>query len=116
MRFGSHTVDLTKPDKVLFADGTTKGELVDYYRRVAPAMVPHLKDRPLTLQRFPNGVPAGGFYQKDASDHFPDFIRRADVAKAGGRVHHPMVDNTAGLVYLANQGTVSFHASLWRLD
>ena len=116
MRFGAHTVDLTNPAKVLFADGTTKGELVDYYRQVAPVMVPHLKGRPLTLHRFPDGVPKGGFYQKDASEHFPAWIRRADLPKKGGRVRHPMVDNTAGLVYLANQGTVAFHAALWRID
>ena len=74
----SDEVRVTNPDRVLFPrDGITKGDLVDYYRRVAATMLPHLEDRPLSLQRFPEGVHHQGFFQQEASEHFPDWVRRA---------------------------------------
>lgn len=89
--------------------GITKGDVVDYYRRVAPVMVPHLRGRPLMLERYRAAVDEGGFYQKEAAPYFPASIRRVDVPKAGGVVHHPVVDSEDGLVYLANQGCLTFH-------
>jgi bifunctional non-homologous end joining protein LigD len=113
----SRRVEVSNPDKVLFpADGLTKADLVAYYRAVGEVMVRHVRDRPVTLQRFPNGIDAKGFYQKDASDHFPEWLRRADVPKVGGRVKYPLVDDVEGLAYLANQGTIVFHIWLSRLD
>ncbi|MGH9041335.1 MAG: non-homologous end-joining DNA ligase [Acidimicrobiia bacterium] len=111
---------VTHPDRVLFpeepAEGTaeaiTKGDVVAYYRRVAPVMVPHVRGRPLMLERHPGGITGGGFYQKEASDHFPEWIRRAEVPKEGGTVTHAMADDEDSLVYLANQGTLTFHAWL----
>jgi bifunctional non-homologous end joining protein LigD len=93
-------------------DGITKGDVVDYYRRVAPVMVPHMRNRPLMLERYREGIDQGGFYQKEAAEHFPPFIRRVEVPKAGGVVHHPVVDGEDALVYLANQGTLTFHCWL----
>jgi len=103
-------VEVTHPDRVLFpGEGITKGDVVDYYRRIAPVMVPHLRNRPLMLERYRAGIDKGGFYQKEAAGHFPSFIRRIEVPKAGGVVHHPVVDDEDGLVYLANQGCLTFH-------
>jgi bifunctional non-homologous end joining protein LigD len=103
-------VEVSHADRVMFPDeGITKGEIVDYYRRVAPVMVPHLRNRPLMLERFRAGIDHGGFYQKEAAEYFPDFVRRVEVPKAGGVVHHPMADTEDAVVYLANQGTITFH-------
>jgi bifunctional non-homologous end joining protein LigD len=103
-------IEVTHPDRLLFPDeGITKGDVVDYYRRVAPVMVPHLRNRPLMLERYRDGIDHGGFYQKEAAEHFPASIRRVEVPKAGGVVHHPVVDSEDGLVYLANQGCLTFH-------
>jgi bifunctional non-homologous end joining protein LigD len=90
-------------------EGITKGDVVDYYRRVAPVMVPHVRNRPLMLERYREGIDKGGFYQKEAAGHFPAFIRRVEVPKAGGVVNHPVIDSEDGLVYLANQGCLTFH-------
>jgi bifunctional non-homologous end joining protein LigD len=113
LRFGRYTVRVSNPGKVLFpADGITKLDLVDHYRRVAPVMVPHAGDRPLTLQRFPDGIGAGGFLQKHASNHFPDWIDRVIVPKSGGMVEQVVVHRAADLVFLADQGTIAIHATL----
>jgi bifunctional non-homologous end joining protein LigD len=105
-------VKVTNPDRVLFPrDGITKGELVDYYRRVAAAMLPHLDDRPLSLQRFPEGIDHQGFFQQEASDHFPDWVRRAKVPRrGGGTVEHPVCDDERTLAYLANLAVVTLHS------
>src|SRR5437764_8014599 len=103
-------VEVTHPDRVLFPDqDITKGDVVDYYRRVAPVMVPHLRNRPLMLERYRDAIDRGGFYQKEASEYFPASVRRVEVPKAGGVVHHPVVEDEDALVYLANQGCLTFH-------
>ncbi len=106
---GGITVALTNQDRVVFPDsGITKGEVIAYYRAVADAMVPHLAGRPLTVERFTKGVDQGGFFQKHWQKHYPSWL---DSAELGGktRVRYPIVDNPAGLVYLANQGGIAFH-------
>ena len=104
------TVEITHPERVLFPDlPLTKGGLAEYHCAVADAMVPHLRDRPLMLQRFPEGIDEGGFYQKAAGRGVPGWIRTVEVAKEGGVVAHPIVDDTAGLLALTNLSTVSFH-------
>ncbi|MPZ53051.1 MAG: ATP-dependent DNA ligase [Acidimicrobiia bacterium] len=103
-------VEISNPDKVYFPDdGITKEQVVNYYQTVAPVMVDHLVGRPLTLQRFPDGIGKSGFMQKNASKHFPDSIERVEVPKEGGTTNFPLVDNPDDLVYLANQGTITFH-------
>jgi bifunctional non-homologous end joining protein LigD len=107
----------TNPERVLFPEeGLTKGEIVDYYRRVAPVMVPHLRGRPLMLERYPEGIGGPGFYQKDIPDYFPSFVHRVEVAKEGGTVVHAVCDDEETLVYLANQGSLTFHTWTSRVD
>jgi bifunctional non-homologous end joining protein LigD len=114
----SDQVEVTNADRVLFpGDGITKGELVDYYRRVAEVMVPHLRGRPLSLQRFPEGIGGKGFFQQEASDHFPDWVRRAEVPRrGGGTVEHPVCDDARTLAYLANLGVVTLHVWTSRVE
>jgi bifunctional non-homologous end joining protein LigD len=114
---GRRRVEVTHPDKVLFPDdGITKAELVAYYRRVAPLMLPHVRGRPVMLQRFPDGIRAGGFYQKQVSDYFPAWLHRVTVGKAGGSVTHAVCDDQASIVYLASQACVTPHAWLSKAD
>lgn len=104
-------VEITHPDRVLFpADGITKGELVDYYSRVADVMLPHLKDRPLNVQRFPRGIGKHGFIQQDFADSMPDWMGTAEVAKEDGTVVHPVAERREALVWLANQNCITLHA------
>lgn len=107
-------MEVTNPEKPMFP-GITKAEVVAYYEQVGEVMIPHLEGRPLTLERFPDGVDHDGFMQKNASPHFPDSIARVKVARAGGTTNHPLVDNVEGLTYLANQGTITFHVWTSRL-
>lgn len=104
-------VAITSRQKVMFpASGVTKGDLIDYYLAVAPVMLEHLRNRPLTLERFPAGIGARGFMQKNAPDYFPDFIGRCPIGKQDGETVHPVITDADGLVYLANQNTITFHA------
>jgi bifunctional non-homologous end joining protein LigD len=117
VRVGGHTVRVTRPDKVLFAeDGITKADLVAYYRAVAARMLPHVRGRPLMLERYPDGIDHRPLMQKNAPDYFPDWIARAEVAKAGGTVVHAIADNAAALAYLANQASVTLHRWLSKAD
>ncbi len=115
----SHTIELSNLDKVLFPDdGFTKGDLIDYYQRIAPTILPHLADHPLSLQRFPNGIQAEGFYQKEIPDYFPDWIRRVSVEVKEDQTRQDQVvcDNVETLVYLANQACLTLHPWLSRAD
>jgi bifunctional non-homologous end joining protein LigD len=116
---GDRTVEVSRADKVFFpGDDITKGDLVDYYVAVAAAMIPHLLDRPLVLERYPDGIEGGSFFQKNASDYFPDWLRTAAVPRRrGGEVEHVICcDDAATVAYLANQGTVTFHVWPARID
>ena len=103
-------VIITHPEKIMFPDeGITKGELASYYETIAPVMLPHLKRRPITMERFHRGISAPGFFQKDVSKGFPDWLERVEVPKHGGTVHHPIVTDTEGLLWLANQNSITIH-------
>lgn len=108
-----HEVTLSKPDKTLYPDDeVTKGEVVEYYRAVADAMVPHLRGRPLTLKRYPDGLGGEGWFQKRAADYFPDWLRVENIPQRGdgtGNLEYAICDDAASLVYLANQATLEFH-------
>ena len=107
---------VTRPSKVLFPkDGITKGELVAYYERIAPRMLPFLAERPLVLQRFPDGIARSGFIQKAASPHYPSRIKTVTVKKVGGTVRHVVCDDAETLTYLANQACITFHTWLSRV-
>ncbi len=113
MKFGKYTVDISNGEKVLFPErNLTKNDIVAYYMALADVMLPHLKNRPLMLQRFPNGIEGSGFYQKEASDYFPDWVATAELKKEGGTVNHVVCNNKATLAYLCNQGTISYHTWL----
>ena len=101
---------ITHPEKVLFPeDGITKGELAAYYEAVAPVMLPHLRGRPLTMERYPAGIGRQGFWQKDVSKGFPDWLERVEVPKKDGRVRHPIVTDLPSLLWTANQNTITHH-------
>jgi bifunctional non-homologous end joining protein LigD len=107
------SVEVSREDKVLFPeDGVTKGDLIEYYRRVAPVMLHHLRDRPLVMHRFPDGIDGEGFYQKDTPEYFPEWIERVSVEKEGGTVEHVVCSAPADLVYLADQACVTPHVWL----
>lgn len=110
-------IKVTHPERVLFPDdGFTKADLVEYHSAVAPALIAHLHDRPVMLQRFPEGIAAKGFYQKDRGRGMPGWVRTVEVPKRGGVVHHPVVDDRDTLVTLSNLSTISFHRWLSRAD
>jgi bifunctional non-homologous end joining protein LigD len=101
---------ITHPEKVLFPeDGVTKGELAAYYESVAPLLLPHLAGRPVTLERYPKGIAAEGFMQKSVVKGFPEWLPRVTVPKKGGSVHHPLANDLPGLLWMANQNTVTLH-------
>ncbi|MDG9689645.1 non-homologous end-joining DNA ligase [Streptomyces sp. DH17] len=121
VRAGRRTVEVHRPDKVLFPGGEggaeeyTKADLVDYYRAVAPFMLPHLRGRPLMLERHPDGVEGPRFMQKNTPEHYPDWIGRVEVGKEGGTVRHTVCDDTATLLYLADQAALTLHRWLSRV-
>jgi bifunctional non-homologous end joining protein LigD len=117
IRVDRREIEISRPEKVLFPeDGITKGELIEYYARIAPWILPHLRDRPLTLERYPNGINTKRFFQKEVSSYFPKWIRTCTVPKVGGTVTHLLCNDTATLVYIANQACVTPHIFLSRAD
>ncbi len=105
-----HSVTVTHPDKILFPDdGITKGELVDYYERIADRMLPFVRNRPLHMNRFPDGINGIAIQQKRIPDSAPKWVERTTVEKVGGTVTHAMINNAATLVYLANYNMVTAH-------
>ena len=105
LQIAGRQVEITHPDKVLFPDsGLTKLDLVEYYRQVAPVMLPHLRGHAVTLNRYPVDIQGTTFVQQVASDYFPEYVKRIPIERReGGVVNHMVVDNAASLVYLANQ-------------
>jgi bifunctional non-homologous end joining protein LigD len=107
---------ITHPEKVLFpADGITKRDLADYYEAVAPIMVPHLRGRPVTMERYPAGIDAKGFMQKDVVKGFPEWLARVEVPKKDGTTHYALVDDVRSLLWLANQNCITPHVWTSRL-
>jgi bifunctional non-homologous end joining protein LigD len=101
---------ITHPGKVMFPDdGITKGELAAYYEAIAPLMVPHMARRPVTMERYPQGIGAKGFMQKDVVKGFPPWLERAEAPKKDGTVHYPLVTDARALLWLANQNCVTPH-------
>ena len=110
-------VKISHPDKVLFPDdGITKGDLADYYERVAGWILPHIRERPVSMQRFPAGITGKGFFHKDVPDYFPEWVKRVEVPKAGGTVTHAAITSADSLLYLVNQNTITPHIWLARAD
>lgn len=117
LRAGRRRVAISHPDKVLFHDsGLTKLDRARHYERVAEPMLRQVRDRPIAMQAFPGGVGGDGYFAKDVPAHFPDWIRRATLAKQGGTVTHMLANDAPTLVYLAGQNVVTLHAWPSRVD
>ncbi len=125
------SLSLSNLDKVLYPKaGFTKGQVIDYYTRIAPVLLPHLRDRPLTLKRYPNGVEGQFFYEKQCPKHRPDWVRTERVTtRGGGRwgregdgggeardIDFCVVDDLATLVWTSNLADLELHPSLARVD
>jgi bifunctional non-homologous end joining protein LigD len=108
-----HELSLSNLDKLMYpATGFTKGHVIDYYTRVAPALLPHLRDRPLTLKRYPNGVDGGHFYEKQCPSHRPDWVRSEPVELSSKTIDFCICDDLPTLVWLANLADLELHPSL----
>lgn len=111
---------LTNLDKLLYPDGFTKGQVLDYYTRIAPVLLPHLAGRPLTLKRWPNGVQGHSFYEKNAPSHRPDWLRTETLPSPGSTkqretIEYAVVEELAALVWVANLATLELHTPMWRV-
>jgi bifunctional non-homologous end joining protein LigD len=117
IRVGRNDVEITRPAKVLFpADQITKGDLIDDYRRIAPWMLPHMRDRPLAVECYPDGIDGPSFFHKAVPSYFPDWIKRVTVKKAGGTITDVVCNNEATLAYIANQACITPLIWLSRID
>jgi bifunctional non-homologous end joining protein LigD len=117
LKVEEHTIEVSRPDKVLFpSDGITKADLVEYYRQIGPVIVPHLRNRPVVMQRFPDGIDSEGFIQQQIPDYFPEWIQRVTVPKERGAMTHAVCNDVASLVYMANQACITLHTWLSRAD
>jgi bifunctional non-homologous end joining protein LigD len=116
VRVGARELSITNLDKVLFPQtGFTKGQLIDYYARIAPVMLPHLSGRPLTMKRFPDGVEGKFFFEKHAPSHTPRWVKTFSIpSERQGEITYAVVQDLPTLVWAANLGTIEFHVPLWR--
>jgi bifunctional non-homologous end joining protein LigD len=118
LRAGSRSIEVSNPGKVLFPEaGITKADMAAYYRDMAQVMMPHARDRALTMHRFPDGIGKKGFIQQKRAEYFPDWVDRVTVERSGrkgGRIEHVVCNNQATLVYLADQAVITFHGWLSR--
>jgi bifunctional non-homologous end joining protein LigD len=117
LTIGRRRVRVTHPDRTVFPEASlTKLDLARHYERVAPLMLPYIKDRPLALQAYPDGIEGGGFFMKAVPKYFPDWVKRATMRKKGGTITHVLAQDAATLVYLAGQNVVTVHTWLSRAD
>ena len=108
---------LSNLDKVLYPSGFTKAEVIDYYVRIAPVMLPHLAGRPLTLKRYPNGTGASFFYEKNCPSHRPDWVGTVPIPSRRGSsklINYCLAENVPTLVWLANLAAIELHPLLAR--
>lgn len=110
-------IEISHPEKIYFPkSGITKQDVLEYYFSVSDKILDFLKDRPLTLRRFPEGVESKGFYQKQIPDYFPDFIKRVSIQTRDKTIEQVYCNDKKTLIYLVNQGTISFHPWLSKKD
>ena len=113
VKVGGKTLKLSNLDKVLYPEvGFTKGQVIDYYTRIAPVLLPHLKDHPLTLKRYPNGVDDKFFYEKQSPSHRPDWVKTVPIPARGRTIDFTLANNLPTLVWLANLADLELHTSL----
>lgn len=117
MNFGRYSFSTSNEEKIFFPKSKiTKGELISYYNDISEIMLPYIYDRPVSMLRLPDGLNGESFFQKDASDYFPAWIKTKKISKLGGRVHHVICNNKAALVYLANQACITPHVWLSKIN
>ena len=113
-------LSLSNLEKVLYpATGFTKGQVIDYYARIADVMIPHLKDRPITLKRYPDGVDGQSFFEKHAPSHTPEWVRTVDVpskSNADAPIEFALVSDRPTLIWAANLAALEFHVPLWHVE
>jgi bifunctional non-homologous end joining protein LigD len=103
-------IEITNPDKIYYPKlGITKLQVVQYYKNIVSKILPFLYNRPLTLERYPDGIHKEGFYQKSASDYFPSFVKTEKIETEDGNINQVVCNTKRTLIYLVNQGTISFH-------
>jgi len=108
-----HELELSNLDKVLYPSGFTKGEVIEYYARIAPVALPHLRERALTFKRFPNGTETKGFFEKRCPGHRPDFVSVAiGPGDRRGGIEYCCLDSAASLVWAANMAAIELHAPM----
>lgn len=118
---GGRTLTLSNLDKVLYPEaGFTKGEVIDYYARIAPAMLPHLADRAATFKRYPNGVDGKFFFEKNRPSHAPDWVRSVTLPSPGSTksretIDYPVIRDLPTLVWAANLAALELHIPMWRV-
>jgi bifunctional non-homologous end joining protein LigD len=115
---GGRELSVSNLEKVLFPhSGFTKGQLIDYNVRVATVMLPHLRERPLTMKRFPDGVEGKSFFEKHIPSHAPDWVPSVEVSASGGEdvIPYAMVNDLPTLAWAANLGTIELHVPLWHV-
>ncbi|MBA2624745.1 MAG: ATP-dependent DNA ligase [Acidimicrobiia bacterium] len=111
------TLALSNLGKVLYpADGFTKAEVIDYYAKIAPAILPHLGDRAVTLRRFPNGPSGTSFYEKNCPKHRPEWLRTAPVQGEDGLIDFCRIDSVAALTWVANLAALELHTPMARAE
>src|SRR5687767_7424617 len=116
---GNKQLTLSNLDKPLFPDGFTKAQVIDYYLRIAPVMLPHLRGRAVTLKRFPDGTSNESFYEKNCPSHRPAWLPTARIAstrsKSGGdSINYCVINDVAGLVWAANLASLELHVPMAR--
>lgn len=117
MEIDDHHIEVTHKDKILFPNsGITKNDLIVYYEKIADYILPYLKNHPLSMQRFPEGIAKDGFFQKNAPKYFPDWIKTEEIRKVGGWVNQVICDTKETLLYLVNQYVITFHISLSTIE
>ena len=117
IKIDGHSFELSNPDKVMFPeDGITKSDMVEYYQRIAPSMLPYLEKRAIVMHRFPDGIYGERFYHKEVPEYFPTWIKRITLPKEDGVVDYVVADSAADLAYLAGQACITPHSWLSRFD
>ncbi|MET7328774.1 non-homologous end-joining DNA ligase [Nonomuraea sp. NPDC005650] len=122
VKVDGRALTLSNLDKVLYPEyGFTKAEVIDYYSRVAPVLLPHLRGRPLTVKRYPNGVGGQSFFEKNAPDHTPSWVRRVKLPVPGSTKNRESIDfavieDLPTLVYYANLAALELHVPQWRVS
>ena len=114
------TLKLTNLEKVLYPNGFTKGQVLDYYSRIAPVLLPHLADRSLTRKRYPNGVDGQMFFEKNAPRGTPPWVRTVDLPSPGSgknreTIEYVVVESLAALVWTANLAALELHTHQWKV-